>query len=91
MEKDGVVLFTTATNSRLNSSKSKCGVYIDGNVRRFIGISSLHSFCLFVLFSIRFQEASGIDYLVQSYPNYVSIASIPLQGDSLLDKARLIA
>ena len=32
MEKDGVALFNTATNSRLNSAESKCGVYIDGNV-----------------------------------------------------------
>ncbi len=31
-EGEGVALFTTATNSRLNGAKEDCGIYISNNV-----------------------------------------------------------
>ena len=37
------------------------------------------------------QEAPGVEYLILSYPNYVPVASIPIENGSTHDKVTDIA
>ncbi len=44
-----------------------------------------------MLLKFSVQEAMGIEYLIHSYPDFVTVDSIPLESNSALDKVKLIA